>query len=134
MQTSNYYDSVAVQQPASSAWRNRRIDHNQVKRLLLKWIQQRMSHVCRICDLACGRGGDINKIHEVFTSVPCDCIDSSKESINELIRRSEEVHANTHAICADVLSHKLPKNTYDVVLMNFALHYFTYSQIGRAHV
>lgn len=125
MQTSAHYNSVAAAPPPQHLWKLRRAEHSAVKSRLLDWIGQRMpGGVYSVCDLACGRGGDVRKLSEAFPRANVVCVDSSDASVEELRRRAAEMHIRVHAVCCDVLQYTMQANVYDVVLMNFALHYF----------
>ena len=129
MQTSAHYNAVAQRPPNKHVWQQRRIEHNHVKKKLMLWVAARMPHApTATCDLACGRGGDLGKIANVFPCTTHDCVDSSKDSIAELERRAKELHIQVNAFCSDVLQYTMPTQKYDVVCMNFALHYFTTTQ------
>jgi len=125
METSAHYNAVALNPPDALTWSQRRTEHNLVKLLVLQWLRSRMhGTVTSVCDLACGRGGDIRKLACVFPGAAIVCVDSSDQSIQELERRAQEMRLRVHAVCCDVLRYNMQIGKHDMITMNFALHYF----------
>ena len=93
--------------------------------MLLEWARFGPP-VQTVVDLACGRGGDVHKT--LLTFGPCTRyigVDISPESILELQRRASEMHAHVETHVGDAATACLPAQQADLVVMNFALHYFT---------
>lgn len=124
MQTSNYYDEQALNQPNRQVWQHRRREHNVVKNLLLTFALNRIR--CNdIVDMACGKGGDLNKYAAQCPAAKITCVDASKNSLTVLQERNKKCRARVHALVhGDAASVSLPESGFDLVVVNFALHYF----------
>lgn len=124
MQTSNYYDFQALNQPDPGLWKDRRNEHNRVKYILLQYALCRVK--CRrIADLACGKGGDLNKYRALCPSASVTCVDNSAISLDVLRQRFHGSECMIDSIMhADAANVKIQANSYDIVVVNFALHYF----------
>lgn len=124
MRTSNYYDFQALNQPQADVWKNRRKEHNCVKNLLLNYALKRV-HCSRIVDLACGKGGDINKYKCCCPNATITCVDKSKNSLEVLKTRfQEDSHLIESVIHGDAADVDLGVRKFDIAVVNFALHYF----------
>lgn len=127
MSAKTHYNSVAsgIDQ---CLMRDQRRAHNMVKATCVK----EALYFCGasadivVVDLACGRGGDLPKLAN--HNVQYHGVDIAEHALQETIRRFHEmsVGGNIHTYCADAADAKLSvEGSADVVLMNFALHYFT---------
>jgi mRNA (guanine-N7-)-methyltransferase len=101
--------------------------HNQVKRTLLK---EYASHAERLLDLACGRGGDLQKWHDCSVEF-VKGVDVSPKEIEEA--RSRYAHLKTGMMCSfevvDLLANTFRQAPcYDVVTAMFCIHYFCESR------
>ena len=124
MQTSEYYDHQAGNQPSRGAWKARRAEHNHVKTLLFQYVQCRRT-CYRIADLACGKGGDLHKYQRIFPNARLTCIDVSQTSLQVLKSRASEIGAAIDRVVhGDAAKTSLDNNAYDLVAIHFAIHYF----------
>ena len=77
---------------------------------------------CRVTDLACGRGGDLNKIRDCKSYTGADI---AADALAELQRRAAEIHmASVQVYHCTATAIPIPKEAQHLVLCNFALHYF----------
>ena len=84
-----HYDAVALRPPPRVAHQHRRQEHNTVKRLLLQQsVVMLQGNVKLVADLACGKGGDLNKVAELCPYSLYVGVDVSGESLAELERRA----------------------------------------------
>ena len=101
--------------------------HNNVKRALLK---EYASHAERLLDLACGRGGDLQKWHDCSVEF-VKGVDVSPKEIQEA--RARYAHLKTGMVCSfevvDLLQNTFRQAPcYDVVTAMFCIHYFCESK------
>ena len=100
--------------------------HNHVKRAFIKeaWFFSGPGSDAIVVDLACGRGGDLAKFPPVKHYIAVDCADLG---LQELARRHGEMRCTSELrlIEGDAAYADIPTKTADIVMLNFALHYFT---------
>ena len=124
---SNHYDYVAKHQPPPALHRQRRQEHSLAKKMLFTWLRDRGCKPRSVLDLACGRGGDLLKVAAAFeTCVTYVGADVSEASVKELQRRACEMSmqdAVTTFVC-DACNVPVMPRSFDLAIMNFALHYF----------
>ena len=79
---------------------------------------------CRVLDLACGRGGDINKLAgcRLYTGV-----DNAEMAVAELKRRAQEIGMAVTVHVADATM--VPTTPCEIALCHFALHYFCDTEV-----
>ena len=78
---------------------------------------------CSVLDVACGRGGDLNKLKGCLSYTG---VDSSSGALHELQRRANEICMPVTVHCMDATL--LPAVACNLVGCNFALHYFCDTQ------
>ena len=124
MRTSRYYDGQALNEPRKEAWGKRRKEHNIVKYLLLKYaLHKKQCH--RIVDLACGKGGDLNKYETLCPLARLTAVDASANSLDVFRKRATGCNVTIDdVIHQDAALARLQSATYDLAVVNFALHYF----------
>jgi len=125
-----HYDHVASHPAPRSLHQARRYEHNQVKRFLLSQVAVMLQNNVRVVvDLACGKGGDLQKVVSAFPESLYIGIDISGKSLTELYRRASRDGLCDRIVCAQMCATKLSlPQPADVVMMNFALHYMASSQ------
>ena len=97
--------------------------HRAAKRRLIEIsVDKAVGQMCnaRILDLACGRGGDLPKC---LGCAKYTGVDTAADALAELHRRAEEMSMLVSTIHGDA-SQVVITNEYDLVMCNFALHYF----------
>ena len=117
-----HYNRVACNAPVQCM--ELRHAHRACKRHLLQQaimctctsIQQ-----CRILDLACGRGGDLNKVAGCSRYVGVDTADLA---LIELKRRAVEIGMRVEVVHGDAAHASVPTGPFDMAMCMFALHYF----------
>lgn len=112
------YDDVERPRGAHRALRN---EHNLVKTVLINWAADWVRGPKHVVDLACGKGGDVNKWAKIAKSyVGCDV---SHPALQEARRRAGEQKMTQHFcfVHADAGSFSMPQ--CNIVSMQFALHY-----------
>ena len=94
--------------------------HNQLKLgLMREWVP----HPPRsVLDLACGKGGDVSK-WSMLRAGSYVGVDVADEALRVAQQRYAHVHMPQRYVQADVLAAP-PPGTYDVVSLQFAMHYF----------
>ena len=115
-----HYNNVARRAPVQCG--TMRLAHNRVKLALLHRalaIGQLRLDQCTVLDLACGRGGDLNKVKGCKAYVG---IDTAGAALEELSRRSAEIGMSVKVHQADAST--VPAVTCEIALCNFAIHYF----------
>ena len=100
--------------------------HNHLKRALINeaWFFSGPGEEGTVVDLACGRGGDLAKVPPVRHYIAVDCADLG---LQELARRHREMKrtSDLRLIEGDAAYADIPTKSADIVMLNFALHYFT---------
>lgn len=120
MSSVNHYNSVACCAPVGcQSWRKA---HNICKQYVIKralHLLQTPLNQCSVVDLACGRGGDLNKLRgcKHYTG-----IDTAEEALNELARRAREIDMPVLTYHGDATTYVGPP--CQLMLCNFAVHYF----------
>jgi len=115
-----HYNRVALHAPVQCG--AMRLAHNRCKSALIQRAVATMRlslDQCRVLDLACGRGGDLNKLKGCKAYVG---IDTAGVALEELSRRSTEIGMSVELHQADAST--VPAVPCEIVLCNFALHYF----------
>ena len=99
-------------------------EHNKLKSILLSYALQRVE--CRrLVDFACGKGGDLNKYAAQCPQAQITCIDQSKNSLQVLTNRSKQINILIDKVIEnDAATAHIDQASYDVAVLNFALHYF----------
>ena len=121
MSSKDHYNHVATQHPVQC--RALRSAHRQAKRVLIEkavYIASGDISRCSILDLACGRGGDLPKC---IGCLEYTGIDTAEIALQELERRAREMSMSVRTIHGDAAYHE-HGSTFDLVMCNFALHYF----------
>lgn len=122
----NHYDAVGTttkKSRASGELFELKKFHNHVKRTLLK---EYASNAERLLDLACGRGGDLQKWHDCSVEF-VKGVDVSPKEIQEA--RARYAQLKTGMVCSfevvDLLDNTFRQApVYDVVTAMFCIHYF----------
>ena len=120
MSSVSHYNKVAMSKPVLCG--AMRAAHNDCKRQLLGRAVQLTGlrlEECNVLDLACGRGGDLNKLERCRTYVG---VDNADGALIELRRRADELRMRVAVYCTDAAS--LEPVQSNLALCNFALHYF----------
>ena len=120
MSSEQHYDRVARTAPTQC--RVMRLAHNRCKIALIeRALCQAGTPIeeCAVLDVACGRGGDLNKLKGCRSYVG---VDSSAGALVELNRRAAEIGmpVTVHHMDASLV----PVTPCNLVICNFALHYF----------
>ena len=126
MSSERHYNKVAQHAPVQC--RQLRRSHNKCKHQLIRRaieLAQVPLSQCNIADLACGRGGDINKIRGCRSYVGAD---TALHALAELTRRAAEIQMNVQLHHIDASRLSILPCSIDVAMCNFALHYFCDSQ------
>lgn len=117
-----HYNRVACAAPVQCMELRRA--HRACKRHLLQQALLRTSkdiQQCRVLDLACGRGGDLNKLVGCTRYVGVDTADLA---LVELQRRAAEIGMLVDVVHGDPAYTPVPAGPFDMALCMFALHYF----------
>ena len=120
MSSVTHYNKVALDAPVQCGALRRA--HNIAKRALLARALSTVPVAiadCDILDLACGRGGDLNKLQGCRTYTGAD---TALGALDELERRAAEIGMPVTVHHVDAA--QVPDGTYHMVICNFALHYF----------
>lgn len=119
------YTYDCVQRPRN-AHRNLRNEHNKVKAILIDWACNWVRGPKHVVDLACGKGGDINKWANTASSYVG--VDKSQPALHEARRRAQERQSTQGYtfVHADAANFVLPP--CNIVSMQFALHYMCSSK------
>ena len=126
MSSEHHYNHVAQCAPVQCKALRRA--HNMCKHAVLQHAL-RIANVplqeCACIDLACGRGGDLNKLAgcRLYTGV-----DTALQALAELKRRATEIGMTVHLHHTDASQLQVEPGSADLLLCNFALHYFCDSQ------
>lgn len=127
MSPEEHYNFVARNPPQQC--NNIRQAHNYAKQYVIQqalWYMRCPLHACCVTDLACGRGGDLNKLQHCKSYTGADI---AADALTELQRRAVEI--NMHQVTVHHCSATnipLPAVPQHLVLCNFALHYFCDSE------
>ena len=112
----------------------RRLEHNNAKRVLIDWAVwwlERTSTALTYADVCSGKGGDVYKVMR-HPLLRYDASDIAPEAIAEARRRARHRTGYTFAV-RDGAAH-LPRDTYGVVSMQFALQHFCDSRARCAQL
>ena len=112
------YDRVDRPREAHRALRE---EHNAVKAFLIEWAASWVRGPKHVVDLACGKGGDVNKWAPHATTYVG--VDVSEPALQEARRRADERPRTRHFRFehSDAAEFRLP--SCNVVSMQLALHY-----------
>lgn len=123
MSSEQHYNKVAQVPPVGCA--ALRQAHNKCKQHMFHLCTKIMNKPltqCACLDLACGRGGDINKLKACKQYAG---VDTALMALRELRRRANEIGMEVQLYHQDASQLKqYPHNHADLVVCNFALHYF----------
>ena len=122
MSSEQHYNAVALTAPVQC--KTLRRSHNACKLFILHkalFLCRRQLHSCVCLDLACGRGGDLNKLVGCQSYVG---VDTALLALSELKRRAAEKGMHVAVHHQDASMPVRPRVSADIVLCNFALHYF----------
>ncbi len=117
-----HYNRVACTAPVQCMELRRA--HNACKRNLLQQALLRSGNLiehCRILDLACGRGGDLNKVFGCLRYVGVDTADLA---LAELQRRAAQIGMCVEVVHGDAARASIPMGPFNLAICMFALHYF----------
>ena len=123
MSSVDHYNFVANHPPLEC--QQLRKSHNFVKQFFvqraLRYLNKPMTQ-CSVIDLACGRGGDLGKVKDCARYVG---VDTADQALAELQRRAQEWNMkNVTVHHCDATQIPAEANSAQLVLCNFALHYF----------
>ena len=123
MSSVDHYNFVATHPPLKC--QGLRKSHNAAKQFFINRALTYLSKPiaeCAVVDLACGRGGDLGKVKD------CACyvgVDTADQALAELKRRAGEWNmTNVVVHHCDATQIPVESNSAQLVLCNFALHYF----------
>lgn len=120
MSSVQHYNAVARNPPKGCG--SMRLAHNQCKRFVISralQVVQLPLEQCTVYDLACGRGGDLNKLRGCRQY---HGIDTARDALLELERRARELNMAVATHHGDAST--APVQPCQIVLCNFAVHYF----------
>lgn len=131
MSSEHHYNHVAQCAPVQCKALRRA--HNVCKHAVVQhalYIAKAPLQECTCIDLACGRGGDLNKLAGCKMYVGAD---TALQALAELRRRATEIGMAVHLHHTDASRLQVDAGCADLVLCNFALHYFcdTREHCGR---
>ena len=121
MSSIQHYAHVALHAPVQC--QSMRLAHNDCKKKLIYRaldVSKCSLHNCSVLDIACGRGGDLNKLQGCKSYVG---IDNCPGALAELERRASELKMPVTVHCDDVFNVPVTMQC-NLVLCNFAIHYF----------
>ena len=120
MSSVSHYNQVARNPPLQC--RDMRLGHNVAKRMIIDRglrVAGLPIESCEVMDLACGRGGDLNKIAGCKSYAG---VDTAGDALTELRRRAQEIGQAVEVYHCDATV--APSRRAHLVLCNFAIHYF----------
>lgn len=122
MSTQEHYNHVAKHPPTQCI--HMRKAHNRAKQLIIQRALHYMAlpmQSCSVLDLACGRGGDLCKVRYCRAYYG---IDIAEAALEELQRRARELGMHHVSVEHGDAATCTATVQVDMVLCNFALHYF----------
>lgn len=126
MSSTNHYNHVALHFPRSHVVMRK--SNNDVKRAIicraLHYMCTRLQD-CHVIDLACGRGGDLPKVRGCASYLG---VDQAHIALAELERRAQEMGMRVTTHVGDAAQLTATNQSAQLVLCNFALHYFCDTQ------